>query len=327
MPEPALEALGISKRYPESDALSGVSLIANPGELHGLLGPNGAGKTTLLRVVLGLVRRDAGTVRMFGRLMDAPFGPMPDGVAGFVETPAFYPYLSGRRNLELLARLDDRRAASGAGVADVLERLALADAANVDVAAYSAGMRQRLGIAACLLRSPRLLLLDEPTSSLDPASAHALRQLVRRLAADGVAVVLSSHDMSEVEALCAAVTIIDHGRVLYSGTIDGLRNVAPGAAHALHTSDDRMALTLAAARPGLRVTAAVDRDGLDVVADTASLDAYVLALAQIGVAVRTLEQRERSLESLFLQLTSGPTKDAAVPLPPRNPLHAAEVSS
>src|SRR4029079_16028349 len=148
-----------------------------------------------------------------------------------------------------------------------------------------------------------LLLLDEPTSSLDPASAHALRQLVRRLAADGVAVVLSSHDMSEVEALCAAVTIIDHDRVLYSGTIDGLRNVAPGAAHALHTSDDRMALTLAAARPGLRVTAAVDRDGLDVVADTASLDAYVLALAQIGVAVRTLEHRERSLESLFLQLT------------------------
>ena len=303
--EPALEALGISKRYGGCDALSGVSLIAKPGELHGLLGPNGAGKTTLLRIVLGLVRRDAGTVRLFGRPVDGPLGPAPDGVAGFVETPTFYPYLSGRRNLELLARLDDdRRGQNGSRVSDALRQVALAETADVRVAAYSAGMRQRLGVAACLLRSPRLLLLDEPTSSLDPAGAQSVRDMVRRLAAEGVAVVLSSHDMSEVEALCEAVTIIDHGSVVYSGTIAGLRQAAPAPVHALHTSDDRAALALAAGRPGLRAAAAADVNGLAVAADTESLDAYVLALAEIGIAVRTLEHRGRSLEALFLHLTS-----------------------
>src|SRR5262249_29257210 len=126
----------------------------------------------------------------------------------------------------------------------------------------------------------------------------------RRLAADGVAVVLSSHDMSEVEALCEAVTIIDRGSVVYSGTIDGLRQAAPAPVHALHTSDDRAALALAAGQPGLRVAAAADDNGLTVAADTESLDAYVLALAQTGIAVRTLEHRGRSLEALFLHLTA-----------------------
>src|SRR5262245_48444682 len=162
---PALEAVGVSKRYGDREALCGVDLIAEPGRLHGLLGPNGAGKTTLMRVLLGLVRRDAGTVRLLGRDFDSMAGRVPDEVAGLVEAPAFYPYLSGRKNLELLARLDDVRAPAGGGdqVNDALEQAGLASQADVAVGGYSAGMRQRLGLAGAMLRCPRLLFLDEPT--------------------------------------------------------------------------------------------------------------------------------------------------------------------
>src|SRR5215510_13413804 len=169
MTEPtALEALGISKRYGDRCVLQDVNLVVRPGELHGLLGPNGAGKTTLMRVLLGLVRRDGGVIRMFGRDVVST-GRVPDGVAGLVETPSFYPYLSGRQNLSVLARLD--RLASSLRrerIDRALEHVGLASHGNARVAAYSAGMRQRLGLAAVMIRSPRLLFLDEPTTSLDP---------------------------------------------------------------------------------------------------------------------------------------------------------------
>jgi ABC-2 type transport system ATP-binding protein len=304
MVEVALEALGVSKRYGDCEALSSVDLVARPGRLHGLLGLNGAGKTTLMRVLLGLVRRDAGTVHLLGCRLESTAGRIPDGVAGFVDTPAFYPYLSGLRNLALLARLDGNNGPEGRdSVSRVLEQVGLAPVAEVAVAGYSAGMRQRLGLAAALLRVPRLLLLDEPTSFLDPAGARDVRTLVRRLADEGAAVVLSSHDMTEVEELCTVLTIVHRGRVVFSGTIDGLRKLAPEAVHALRTSDDRAALDLASQWPGVKVAPAVVGGGLEVSADIVALDAYVIALGRIGVAVRGLERRARSLELLFLQLT------------------------
>jgi ABC-2 type transport system ATP-binding protein len=301
--ERALEALAVSKRYGGREALCGVDLVARPGELHGLLGPNGAGKTTLMRVSLGLVRRDAGSVRLLGRSLDSTGGPVPDGVAGFVDAPAFYPYLSGRRNLALLARLDgDRRSGRSDRIDHALEQIGLGAHADVAVAGYSAGMRQRLGLAAALLRSPRLLFLDEPTSSLDPAGARDVRALAQRLADEGAAVVLSSHDMTEVQELCAVITVIDRGRVIFSGRVDELRKRAPAAVHGLHTSDDCAALDLAVRRPGMKVAASAG-GGLEVSADIEALDAYVIALGCAGVAVRVLERRTRSLESLFLELT------------------------
>src|SRR5262245_38351087 len=304
MPEsPALEAVGVSKRYGDRDALCGVDLIAQPGRLHGLLGPNGAGKTTLMRVLLGLVRRDAGTVRLLGGDLDSMSGRLPDAVAGLVEAPAFYPYLSGRKNLELLARLDDVRAsADGHRISDALEQAGLASQANVAVGGYSAGMRQRLGLAAAMLRSPRLLFLDEPTSALDPAGAHDVRNLARHLADQGAAVVLSSHDMAEVEELCAMLTVVDGGRVIFTGTVEELRRRAPADVHALHTSNDAAALDLAFHRPGIKVMRAAD-GGLEVSAGIEALDAYIIALGCAGVAVRALERRARSLESMFLELT------------------------
>ena len=267
-----------------------------------------------MRVLLGLVRRDAGTVRLLGCGLDSTAGPVPDGVAGFVETPAFYPYLSGRRNLALLARLDgDEGSGRSDRVDDALEQIGLASQADVAVAGYSAGMRQRLGLAAALLRSPRLLFLDEPTSSLDPGGARDVRALARRLADEGAAVVLSSHDMAEVEELCAVLTVINRGRVVFSGTVDELRKLAPDAVHALRTSDDCAALDLASQRPGVKVASAAD-GGLEVSADIEALDAYVIALGRAGIAVRVLERRARSLESLFLELTgNGGAGEAPAP--------------
>ena len=299
----AVEALGVSKRYGDRDALDRVDLIVRPGSLHGLLGPNGAGKTTLMRVLLGLVRRSAGTVRLLGHDLDACEGRVPRGVAGFVETPAFYPYLSGRQNLSLLVGLDDQRPSNHRDrVADALDQVGLEGEADNAVRGYSAGMRQRLGLAAALLRSPQLLLLDEPTSSLDPAAALHVRALARQLADQGAAVVWSSHDMSEVEELCSTLTVVNHGRVVFAGPVERLRERAPATRHAIRTSNDAAALSVASCRRGLTVWNAGD-DGLEVTAGVDALDAYVIALAGAGVAVRSLERRVRSLESLFLELT------------------------
>jgi ABC-2 type transport system ATP-binding protein len=299
----ALEALGVSKRYGDREVLDRVDLVARSGVLHGLLGPNGAGKTTLMRVLLGLVRRSAGTIRLLGRDLDACDGSVPNGVAGFVETPAFYPYLSGRQNLALLVDLDEEQGSNPRHrVGEALDQVGLGAESDTQVRNYSAGMRQCLGIAAALLRSPRLLFLDEPTSSLDPAAARHVRTLARRLADEGTAVVWSSHDMSEVEELCSTLTVVNHGRIAFEGSVERLRERAPAMLHMLHTSNDAAALSLASCRRSLKVWSAGD-DGLEISADVDALDAYVIALANAGVGVRSLERRTRSLESLFLELT------------------------
>ena len=298
----ALEARGVSKRYGHHEALSNVDIISQPGRVHGLLGPNGAGKTTLMRVLLGLVRCDAGTVRLLGAEMN-PTGPLPDGVAGFVDSAAFYPYLSGRANLALLARLDAARETDTRDRIDgLLGQVGLAAHGNAAVAGYSAGMRQRLGVAAALLRAPRLLFLDEPTNSLDPAGARDMRALVRRLAGEGAAVVLSSHDMAEVEELCDTLTVIDRGSVVFAGTVADLRSLSADAVHLLRTSDDDAAVSLASNRAAITVARTTD-GALQVSAGQNALDAYIIALGRAGVAVRLLDRRERSLESLFLDLT------------------------
>jgi ABC-2 type transport system ATP-binding protein len=302
---PAVEVIGVYKRYGEREALGGVDLVVPPGQLHGLLGPNGAGKTTLMRILLGLVRRDEGTVRVFGTESPSMAGPLPPGVAGFVETPAFYPYLSARQNLTLCARLDDHDGDRKARVVHALDRVGLTSAADRRVSGYSAGMRQRLGVAAALLRAPKLLVLDEPTTALDPAGARSVRTLARGLVDEGAAIVWSSHDMAEVEELCEQVTVIKEGRGIYTGAVEELRKRTPAAVHMLQTSDDPVAAAIASQRPGIKVRMPhASGEGIEVAADQASLDAYVIALGQAGIAVRLLEHRTRSLESLFLELTA-----------------------
>ncbi|WP_239341021.1 ABC transporter ATP-binding protein [Frankia sp. CiP3] len=304
---PAVEATGLVKRFGGLTAVDHVDLQVDVGEVYGILGPNGAGKTTFLRMLFGLIRPDAGELRLFGRSW-AQAGPaMLDGVAGFIESPRFYPYLSGRRNLALLAGLDGGGADSRIG--EVLTLVDLAGRAEDKVGGYSFGMRQRLGVAASLLRDPRLLVLDEPANGLDPAGIRDMRALVKRLAAGGLTVLLSSHNMDEVEEICDNVTIMRTGRVVYHGSISQLRAQAPDPSHRLTTSDDDRALDLAIDRPGVAVSVHPD-GGLALRAQPAAADAYIITLGRAGIAVRTLGLEVAPLESLFFMLTE-PDRPAA----------------
>ncbi len=219
---------GLTKRFESTCAIDGVDLVLGEGEVRGLLGPNGAGKTTLLRMLLGLVRADGGTIELFGRPLDVQDSLALDGVSGFVEEPSFYPYLSGRANLEVLSELDDPDARSR--IDEVLEQVALTGRAADRVGGYSSGMRQRLGIAAALMRSPRLLLLDEPTSALDPAGARLVIGLLRTLSQDGVGVLLSSNKIEEVERVCDSFTVLHRGRIAWDGSIERMQAEAPPSA-------------------------------------------------------------------------------------------------
>jgi ABC-2 type transport system ATP-binding protein len=312
--QPAARVVGLTKRYGDNVALSDVDLEVAPGELRGLLGPNGAGKTTLLRALFGLIRPDAGSVELLGHALGFPHTlaageavPL-DGVAGFVEEPAFYPYLTGSANLELLAQMDD---APPPDIGEVLDRVGLAERGHRRVATYSTGMRQRLGIAAALLRQPRLLLLDEPTSGLDPAGAQAVSKLLRELAASGVAVILSSHLIGELEALCHSYTILRDGRVVWDGSAASLDAQAPGSAYALSTSDDSRALELARLSPGVRASRADEGLPLRLIVETGRLEEFVLALGREGVAVLRLELLVSPLKAMFFALTGGDGESTA----------------
>jgi ABC-2 type transport system ATP-binding protein len=298
----ALAARGLSKRFGAVVALDRVDVRVEPGTVCGLLGPNGAGKTTLLRLLLGLVRPDAGTIELFGRGRELGSAPGSYRVAGFVEEPRFYPYLSARRTLELLAELDGDRAAGD--VSELLELVGLARQADRRVGGYSTGMRQRLGLATALLAKPQLLLLDEPTTGLDPGGAREIRALVRQLAEEGIAVLLSSHDMDEVADVCSSVTILVSGRVVWDGALERLRAEAPHPRYRLETNDDRRALAQSSSHP--RVTVREEEGGkLSVAAERESLDEFVLALAGQGIAVRRLAEETSSVEAMFLALTGG----------------------
>jgi ABC-2 type transport system ATP-binding protein len=300
--EPAARISGLTKRYGETVALDGVDLELAPGELRGLLGPNGAGKTTLLRTMFGLIRPDGGTIELLGQPVGGGRTIPLNGIAGFVEEPAFYSYLSGSANLELLAEIDD---AVTPDIGEVLDRVGLAGRAGDRVAGYSTGMRQRLGIAAALLRRPQLLLLDEPTSGLDPAGTRAVSALLRELSAQGVAVVLSSHLIGELETLCHSYTIIRDGRVVWDGPAAQLEAESPGSAYTLSTTDDAGALELARHTAGVDARPATPQTpGLRLIVESGALPGYVLALGQAGIAVLRLELLVSPLKSLFFTLTA-----------------------
>jgi ABC-2 type transport system ATP-binding protein len=294
---PPVEARGLTKRYGERLAVSAVDLTVDTGDVYGFLGPNGAGKTTSLRMLLGLIRPTEGSARLFGRDPMIDGARALDGVAGFVEAPRFYPYLTARKNLELCAAYDGDGARARIG--EALDTVELSDRGNDRVGGYSHGMKQRLGIAAALLRRPRLLLLDEPATGLDPAGMRDMRDLVRRLSAEGMTVVLSSHQMAEVEELCNRVAIIQAGRILYQG---GLRELLSSAAHSrrLTASDPERAAEI-----GRRMGVHVQADGrqLELGADDEAVLAYTVELGREGIGILELTTGRASLEHLFFELT------------------------
>lgn len=301
----AVRARGITKCFGDVVALDGIDLDLERGRIHGLVGPNGAGKTTLLGLLLGLAVADGGELEILGTPVGRALAA-PDGVAGFVDGPGLYPSLTARQNLAALAALRGNGPAT-AGISDALAEVGLTDVADDRVRGFSLGMRQRLGLAAALLTGPRLLVLDEPSNGLDPAGKKHVHGVLTRLAAEGTGVVLSSHRMDDLEALCSEVTILATGRVAFSGPLGKLVAENRELDYRLLTSDPQAARAVAGEVRGIRVVeAAVEWRGAEafvVRALTPALDALVAGLVRDGIAVRELAPVVSPLEAAFLALT------------------------
>jgi ABC-2 type transport system ATP-binding protein len=294
-----LEARGLRKSYGEIVAVDGIDLTVHRSDVYGFLGPNGAGKTTAMRILFGLMRPDGGTARLFGRDPQRELPEALDGVGGFVETPHFYPYLSGRTNLELFAAFDGGD--GGTRIDELLELVELRARADDRVGGYSQGMRQRLGIAVSLLRAPKLLILDEPTNGLDPGGIRDMRDLIKRLAREGMTVFLSSHLLAEVEELCTRVAIINNGRIVYEGALAEL-HASAAPSYRLRTTGLEHAHAISAELPGVRELR-VDGDELRFSADEETVVELSRRLVESGLGIAALVPETATLESLFFQLT------------------------
>ncbi|MGC5003702.1 ABC transporter ATP-binding protein [Streptomyces sp. DT203] len=301
----AARARGITKCFGDVVALDGIDLDVAQGQIHGLVGPNGAGKTTLLGLLLGLAVADCGRLEILGTPVGRALAA-PDGVAGFVDGPGLYPSLTARQNLAALAALRGHDART-TGIDDVLDQVGLTDVADDRTRGFSLGMRQRLGLAAALLTKPRLLVLDEPSNGLDPAGKKQVHGVLSRLATDGTGVVLSSHRMDDLEALCSEVTILATGRVVFSGPLSKLAAENRELDYRLLTSDPQAARRLAADTAGIRVVddtgARNDAEVLVVRALMPALDELVVQLVRAGLALRELAPVVSPLEAAFLALT------------------------
>jgi ABC-2 type transport system ATP-binding protein len=295
---PPVAARGLVKRYGDITAVDGVDLTVERGDVFGYLGPNGAGKTTSLRMLLGLIRPTEGRAQLFGRDPLEVGARALDGVAGFVEGPRFYPYLSGRKNLRLLGDLDG--GVPAARIEEVLDVVELRARGKDRVGGYSHGMRQRLGIAASLLREPQLLLLDEPTTGLDPAGMRDMRELVKRLAGEGITILLSSHVLAEVEELCNRVAIIRSGRIIYEGLLADLLDSSRGG-YALRATEPERALTVLLSH-GIEGANIVDGE-VRFQADPAIVESVTVALGRAGIGISALVPQTATLEELFLGMT------------------------
>ena len=297
-----VEVSGLTKRYGDTLAVDGVDLTVLPGEVYGFLGPNGAGKTTTLRILTGLIAPTSGDVRVLG---GRPGQADVLGRTGsMIESPAFYPYLSGLDNLRLLAEYAE---VPRQRIDEGLELVDLADRAKDRFSTYSLGMKQRLGVAAALLKDPELVILDEPTNGLDPAGMRDMRRLIRELGSDGRTVLLSSHLLGEVQQICDRVGIINAGRMVAERNVEELRGEQELVVRAtprdtaqsvltdflgtgtVHLYDDTLRVKVAPGR-----AAEVNR-----------------VLVQAGIAVSELHSTERALEDIFFELTtSGEKTDA-----------------
>jgi ABC-2 type transport system ATP-binding protein len=302
----AVETHGLTKRFGANIAVNGVELLVPRGSAFGYLGPNGAGKTTLIRVLLGLTRADAGTMSLLGYPVPRHRDAALARVGAIVDEPRFHPHLTGRQNLWLLAAAREPAARDRIGPA--LERVGLARRGDDRVSEYSMGMRQRLGVAACLLADPELLLLDEPMNGLDPAGMAEMRELILSMVADGRSVVLSSHLLDEIERTCDAVAIVDHGSIIRQGPIAELLAEAQLALEVECSEPGRARGLLAGTTLGACVEAVPSALGLDVTLPAGAGRDIIAEINRVlvdgGISIYRLQPVQTSLESWFLQVTT-----------------------
>ena len=299
--EAAIETKGLVKRFGDRAAVDGVDLVVPQGSAFGFLGPNGAGKTTLIRTLVGLTRPTSGEVALLGLAQPQKRREALARVGAIVEEPRFHPHLSGRENLQIVAAARDRVADSR--ISGALERVGLAQRAGDRVKTYSLGMRQRLGIARCLLADPALLILDEPMNGLDPAGILEMRRLIRAFVDEGRTVFLSSHLLDEVEKTCDHIAIVDRGRVILQGSV---AEIASSGQPTLLIAVDDLEVTHALLAREPRVTH-VEVEGAELRLTLADgLDPAELNQALVGAGVRVsrLEPARATLEEKFLAVTS-----------------------
>ncbi|MFR9771317.1 ABC transporter ATP-binding protein [Nocardia sp. SC052] len=285
---------GLTKRYGEHTAVDDVSMSVAYGEIYGFLGPNGAGKTTTLRMLAGLIRPSEGTATVAGHRPGDPAVVRRIGV--LIEGPGFYPYLSGRDNLRVLA---EYRGLGRPEVEDALERVGLAGRAEDKYRTYSLGMKQRLGVGAALLGNPDLLILDEPTNGLDPAGMAEMRELITALAAEGRTVLLSSHMLSEVQAICDRVGVISQGRLRTEATVAQLRG---NSSLVVRAEPVEVALPAVRGLVGGR-SALLTASGIRIESDTVTAPAVARAVVAAGADLLELRVEEKSLEEVFFEMT------------------------
>jgi ABC-2 type transport system ATP-binding protein len=303
--ELVVETDGLTKSFGRRLAVDRIDLQIPRGSAFGYLGPNGAGKTTLIRMLLGLTRPTAGTYRLLGRPMPRERRAALARVGAIVEEPSFHRHLTGRENLWIVAAA--REPAAHDRIAPALARTGLADRADDRVSTYSQGMRQRLGLARCLLADPELLILDEPTNGLDPAGIQEFRGFVASLVEEGRTVVLSSHLLDEVEKMCDHVAIVDRGRIVAQGSISEL---ARGEETTILIGCEPVDAARAALDGGLPIAGIEDvARGLRIVlSEGANVDRVAAELNRrlvaAGVSVHRLEPGRVSLEQRFLEITS-----------------------
>ena len=296
----AVSTTGLTKRFGDRTVVEGVNLAIPRGAVCGFVGPNGAGKTTTIRMLLGLIRPTSGSGSILGGSLANPASYLPK-VGALIESPAFYPQLSGRDNLKALARLGQIPAAA---IGPALDRTGMTARAGDRYRSYSLGMKQRLGIAAALLPSPELLILDEPTNGLDPAGIVEMRGLIRSFADDGITVLVSSHLISEIEQVCDHVVMIRGGRLVHQGPVADLAaGQHPDVVLAPEHADDLSHLVSILEGSGLTVTASAG-DGTAVVKASGVGAADLNRLAAFnGITLRQISQRSHSLEDVFFELT------------------------
>jgi ABC-2 type transport system ATP-binding protein len=301
----AVETHGLTKRFGPNAAVDGVELRIPRGSAFGYVGPNGAGKTTLMRTLLGLTRANSGTVELLGRPVPADRKQALARVGAIVDEPRFYPHLTGRDNLRMLAAA--RGGDASQRIDPALGRVGLTHRAGDKVASYSMGMRQRLGVASCLLGDPELLILDEPMNGLDPAGMHEMRAMITGLAGEGRTVVLSSHLLGEVERSCDALAIVDRGRIVRQGPIDELIRTAGARSAQVDCADPARAARLID-EAGIAAGAEVTDAGLTVTLPAGASRELVAdinrRLVAAGISVYGIHEVRASLEDWFLSVTT-----------------------
>jgi len=310
----AIETSGLTKRFGHQVVVDNLDLAVPRGSVYGFLGPNGSGKTTTIRMLLGLAFPSAGRVRLLGESLPAAASAVLPSVGAVIEGPAFYPYLSGRKNLERLDAVGPGRSSRRdrrVRIDDALDRVGLGSADAKKVRAYSLGMKQRLALANALVRPVELLVLDEPTNGLDPQGTREVRHLVRKLAADGTTIFISSHLLSEIEQVCTHAAVLFNGRSVAQGTLTDLRE-AQRPTLRVETPDPETATATLRAIPGIGLVERADAEAEAIQANTAVLHAELLgaapedvnaALVRAGVRVRALHSVQPTLEDLFVALT------------------------